>query len=410
MTNSTRRFHLGNFLGNLALNTAAMGGLICILLVPLALFFNISLVMFKTGSMSPTIPAGSLSVVRQIPASEIQVGDIVTVDRPGALPVTHRVTTIASGPTEHERTITLKGDANTTEDPAPYTVSTVKLAVFSVPNLAYVVVWFSNPWVLGSLTLALTALVTWAFWPRARHLAHDGSALAPTHHEGLAKHAATHHPGHTVQVLLLITAVTASTLIAAVPSARAVESDTIVVGTYITLTSVTDLEEFSNMSPGKTVQWQVGVSVSAPKAGTITLATSATGSAAMGLTSQARSCATRWVGGVCSGGETLLQPTQPIPLDSTDRTLATMPSSQERWFLFDVTMPLTSTGVSAGESVSMLFRATGVEDDVTVGPGSLAATGTNGPTPWPAALAVIAAIGVGLGLAGLASVRRRRES
>jgi signal peptidase len=301
-------------------------------------------------------------------------------------------------------------------------------------------VWFSNPWVLGSLTLALTALVTWAFWPRARHLAHDGSPLAPAPHEGAAKHEATHHhgagqheaehhaiahrdhdaahhdgpphhgAGHTAQVILLIGAVAASTLLTAVPAARAVETDTIVSGTYITLTSVTDPEEFANMSPGKTVQWQVGVSVAAPKPGTVTLATSATGSAAMGLTAQARWCATRWVAGVCTGGGTLLQATQPIPLDGTDRTLATMSSSQVRWFMFDVTMPPTSTGVPAGESVSMLFRATGVEDDVTVGPGRLAATGTNGPTPWPAALAALGAIGVGLGIAGLASARRRRES
>ena len=50
--------------------------------------------MFKTGSMSPTITAGSVALVREIPASEINVGDVVTVDREDALPVTHRVTSI----------------------------------------------------------------------------------------------------------------------------------------------------------------------------------------------------------------------------------------------------------------------------------------------------------------------------
>ncbi len=45
--------------------------------------------------MEPTIPTGSLAVVHEIPASEIAVGDIVTVDRPGQLPITHRVTSVA---------------------------------------------------------------------------------------------------------------------------------------------------------------------------------------------------------------------------------------------------------------------------------------------------------------------------
>lgn len=34
------------------------------------------------------------------------------------------------------------------------------------PGAAYVVVWLSNPYVLGSITLAAAALVLWAFWPR----------------------------------------------------------------------------------------------------------------------------------------------------------------------------------------------------------------------------------------------------
>ena len=77
-------------LADAALTLAAIGGVLCIAAVVAATFFDITLIMFKTGSMSPTIPAGSVAVVREIPASEAAVGDVVTVDRTDLLPITHR--------------------------------------------------------------------------------------------------------------------------------------------------------------------------------------------------------------------------------------------------------------------------------------------------------------------------------
>ncbi|MGO1266499.1 MAG: hypothetical protein ACTMIY_07705 [Microbacterium gubbeenense] len=68
---------------------AAAAGLICIVLVILAYAANITLIMFRTGSMEPTIPAGSVAVVQQVDAAAASVGDVVTVDRAGELPITH---------------------------------------------------------------------------------------------------------------------------------------------------------------------------------------------------------------------------------------------------------------------------------------------------------------------------------
>jgi signal peptidase len=129
--------------------------------------FGISLIMFQTGSMSPTIPAGSLAVVREIPAREIRVGDVMTIDRDNALPITHRVTSVSPDQGEF-RSLTMRGDANTSDDPVAYVVDTGRIAMWSMPGLASVVVWFSNPLVLGSLSISMALLVTWAFWPRAR--------------------------------------------------------------------------------------------------------------------------------------------------------------------------------------------------------------------------------------------------
>lgn len=147
------------------LNVAAAAGSICILLTLAALFFNITLIMFKTGSMSPGIPAGSLAVVREVPAGEVAVGDVVTVDRPGKLPVTHRITATTPG-SGGTTVLTLKGDANAVEDPEPYTVATVREVLWSVPGLARVVALFSQPLVLAAGTLAVAGFVTWILWPR----------------------------------------------------------------------------------------------------------------------------------------------------------------------------------------------------------------------------------------------------
>jgi signal peptidase len=149
--------------GNTVLWIASIAGAACIALVLLSALFHVTLIMFKTGSMSPTIPTGSLAVVREIPASEIAVGDVVTVERDGALPVTHRVTSV-SGSGE-SRQITLRGDANAVDDPAPYDVTSVRVLLLSVPALAYAVVWMSNPLVLGAIAIAAGLLVTWSFWP-----------------------------------------------------------------------------------------------------------------------------------------------------------------------------------------------------------------------------------------------------
>lgn len=155
-------------LGDVLLWLAALGGVVCITLVILAYTAGITLIMFKTGSMSPTIPAGSVAVVQKIEAREFTIGDVITIDRPGDLPVTHRVTSISEGAAADERVITMKGDANDVEDPAPYTVTSGRIVLFSIPGLATVIVGLGNPYVLGGITLAAAALVIWAFWPREK--------------------------------------------------------------------------------------------------------------------------------------------------------------------------------------------------------------------------------------------------
>ncbi|ODQ84390.1 signal peptidase I [Dietzia alimentaria] len=153
--------YLGAGIGNLL----AAGGVVAVVLVILAVSLNITLIMFKTGSMSPTIPTGSVAVVKEISADEIEIGDVVTVDRDGQLPVTHRVVEIYPQ-TPGEALIRMKGDANPDVDPGMYRVETVRKVLWSVPELANVIVWFSNPMVLGGITGLAALGVLWAFWPK----------------------------------------------------------------------------------------------------------------------------------------------------------------------------------------------------------------------------------------------------
>ena len=258
----TRRTPAG-VIGDALLWVASIGGVICILLVIAAVFFNITLIMFKTGSMEPTIPTGSLAVVHKIAAAEIAVGDIVTVDRPGQLPVTHRVTSIeGAGDT---RTITLRGDANPTDDVEPYVVDTVRVVWTWIPGWAGVVVWFSNPLVLGALTLGATALVTWAFWPRdagrgRRHARRRGDAAGAI---------------ATTGTTLLVAAVL---VVGGTPdAARAAEVETVVSSQYLELTSISDPDLLSSMTHLTPVYWQVGIDASPPEPGVVNVGVAATG-------------------------------------------------------------------------------------------------------------------------------------
>ena len=97
---------VGLLTGDTLLTVAAILGTVCTVLVVVGFCFQVSVVLFRTGSMGPTIPAGSAALVRQVSADSVRVGDIVTVDRPGHLPITHRVVLVdGSGPT---RSLTLR--------------------------------------------------------------------------------------------------------------------------------------------------------------------------------------------------------------------------------------------------------------------------------------------------------------
>ncbi|MBT2503583.1 signal peptidase I [Curtobacterium sp. ISL-83] len=93
-----------------------------------------------TQSMEPSLPPGTLVVVRPTPVDQIRVGDVVTYQIVSGQPavISHRVVSIASS-TTGARTFVLKGDNNAHADPAPVTAAQIRGVVwYSLPDLGYV--------------------------------------------------------------------------------------------------------------------------------------------------------------------------------------------------------------------------------------------------------------------------------
>jgi signal peptidase I len=106
----------------------------------------------KSGSMEPTIHTGAMVLVREIPASEIRVGDVVAVERADHTRVTHRVVSV-----EHQgftASLVLKGDANEDPDTDPVVVARAGRMVGTLPVLGRVGGFLSSArggFVLGCL-------------------------------------------------------------------------------------------------------------------------------------------------------------------------------------------------------------------------------------------------------------------
>ena len=102
----------------------AVSGAVLLLVIALALLLIVvpkvtgsTPLTVLTSSMEPTLPPGTLIIVRPVTPDEIRIGDVVTYQirsgEPGV--ITHRVTAISSS-SAGGRTFTFKGDNNSVAD------------------------------------------------------------------------------------------------------------------------------------------------------------------------------------------------------------------------------------------------------------------------------------------------------
>lgn len=154
-----RRTGLRTRLADLLLTVGAIAGVICVLVAVAAYAFQVHLVVFRTGSMSPAIETGALAVSRTVPAADLAVGDVVTVRSATGQRITHRIQQVSA--VGDGARLVLRGDANSVDDAQPYDVTEADRVVAAVPRAGYVVAWLSGPVGIfgGGLLVGLTLLV-----------------------------------------------------------------------------------------------------------------------------------------------------------------------------------------------------------------------------------------------------------
>jgi signal peptidase len=143
-----RRLRVPRKLARLALNLVFLAMIVCagLMLGPAALGFHRYVIL--TGSMTGTYDRGSIVFDRQVPVSELKVGDPITYSPPPGFTsqqrVTHRIWWIGRG-TGGQRVFKTKGDANKAPDAWKFSLSqpTQDRVVFHVPYVGYLFVLLS---------------------------------------------------------------------------------------------------------------------------------------------------------------------------------------------------------------------------------------------------------------------------
>lgn len=128
---------MGSRIRETVLWAGAALGLLSIVWTVVMFAFGLTPLVFTTGSMSPEIKAGDLAFSRTVDASEVEVGDVVSVLNEKGVRITHRV--VKTDPTAEGAVLTLKGDANAEPDAEAYDVTSVERVSFDVPKAGYVV-------------------------------------------------------------------------------------------------------------------------------------------------------------------------------------------------------------------------------------------------------------------------------
>lgn len=164
-----------------ALSVGAFLGLLCVVVSLCAVFFGVTPLVFRSGSMSPAIDTGAVALARTVPAADLVAGDIVSVDMPDGTRITHRIVDVV-GRLGNSAELVLQGDANSVADPETYVVTEAQRVFADVPYAGYFVSWLSTPfaWGVGAVLSISLLVIAW------RPVGRDGNE--PKHSTG--KHIA----------------------------------------------------------------------------------------------------------------------------------------------------------------------------------------------------------------------------
>ncbi len=155
--------------------------LICLVMLA-RVFLGFSYQTVLTGSMRPEYPPGTVLVTREIPVTELKVGQVAVFVPPGhADPVSHRIIAITGSPTSPS--VKTKGDANDAPDAwtSHLMAAKVPVVVTSVPWVGKVLskIHLRNPATEALLVGGFGLLVTGSYVRRLTR--HNREAVAPRH-------------------------------------------------------------------------------------------------------------------------------------------------------------------------------------------------------------------------------------
>ena len=125
------------------------------------LVFGIRTCAVVTDSMEPTIPVGSLVLVRDISADQIFEGDILSYVKPDGMTYIHRVHSLEFDQNVNEYIITMTGD---NQDRYAGSIDTIRsgmvqgLYIMHIPFLGDLMLWVQNYWIVV-LAFAITLII-----------------------------------------------------------------------------------------------------------------------------------------------------------------------------------------------------------------------------------------------------------
>ena len=151
---------------NNLLTLGAVLGALCLLAAILAVLIGAKPLVFRSGSMAPTIPTGALGIGVPVEAADIRAGDIISVETATGVRITHRV--VSAEISGDSAAVTLKGDANSIPDAAPYVLQKADRVVAHTPLLGYAVAWLSSSAAVFAGGLFTAYLLYLAFGAPAR--------------------------------------------------------------------------------------------------------------------------------------------------------------------------------------------------------------------------------------------------
>jgi signal peptidase I len=207
---------------DLPLTLSALAGAVVLLAAVVLALAHARPIAFRSGSMAPTIPTGSVALVRRVPASRLEVGDIVTVPS-GDSAVTHRIVQMTLG--DGTATLQLQGDANPVPDAQLHQVTHAERVVFSEPWVGYVLAGLTGP-----AGLFLAGVYVW--WLLRRLVRGAPSPARGARHRRRS-------PGRRLATSAMVLALAlAGGMVVSAPAAWAAWTDTVPVGTTTLTTKV----------------------------------------------------------------------------------------------------------------------------------------------------------------------------